>query len=195
MAAGGEQVLASVVIEVINSVAPSGLRERGVRHSARKSNLLEAHLAQVAKQRHRLVEQCSLEDIRQAVVVDVPAVYAHPGDGRAVFCEGNAFFDGGFFERTVVLVQEQVVRKRVVRNEQIRPAVTVEVGRGDCHPLADAPANPRGGGHVCKRSVAIVVEQGIGHAGVRAWVAIVRQAAFLANRLGLRIPLHVIHDE
>ena len=56
VAAGGEQILASIVIEVIDPVAPPGLRQRGMRHPARKGDLLEAHLTQVAKQRHGLVE-------------------------------------------------------------------------------------------------------------------------------------------
>ncbi len=114
VAAGGEQIFASIVIEVVNPVAPPGFRQRGVRNSARKSDLLEARPTQVAKQRHGLVEQCSFEDVREAVVVDVPGVHAHPRDSRAVFCERNAFFDCGLFERAVALVQEQAVRQRVV---------------------------------------------------------------------------------
>jgi len=78
VAASGEQVLAAVVIEVVNPVTPPRLRQRSVSNAASECDLLEAHLTQVAKQRHGLVEQCRLEDIRTAVIVDVASIYAIP---------------------------------------------------------------------------------------------------------------------
>src|SRR5207244_4029985 len=74
VAAGGEEVLVAVVIEVVNSVAPSGFRPRSARHTARECDLLKTHLTQVAKQRHGLVEQCRLEDVWAAVIVDVASI-------------------------------------------------------------------------------------------------------------------------
>src|SRR5437879_5654299 len=44
VAAGGEEVLVAVVIEVVNSVAPSGFRPRSARHTARECDLLKTHL-------------------------------------------------------------------------------------------------------------------------------------------------------
>src|SRR5712692_7965400 len=69
VAADGKEILAAVVIEVVKHVAPPGLRQRGVRHAAREGDFLEAHLTQIAKQRHGLIEQCRLEDVREAIVV------------------------------------------------------------------------------------------------------------------------------
>ncbi len=39
------------------------------------------------------------------------------------------------------------------------------------------------------------MEQRVGHAGVSARIAEVRQAALFANRFGLRIPLDIIHHQ
>src|SRR5882672_6591263 len=50
VAADGEEVFATVIVEVVNSVAPPGLGQGSVRQTACEGDLLETRLPQVAKQ-------------------------------------------------------------------------------------------------------------------------------------------------
>ncbi len=62
-----------------------------------------------------------------AGAVVVGGVHPHTGAGHAVFAEGDSRRDALFLERAVVLVQIQLVRLRVVGQQNVGPAVIVVV--------------------------------------------------------------------
>ncbi len=171
VAAGHEQVLAPVVVEVDDRVAPAGARERERRDARAGRQLDEAVLALVLEHRHRLVRQRRVEDVGLAVVVEVARIGAHARERPARLRVGDARREAHLLEGAVAAVPEEVVGLGVVRHEHVGVAVLVEVGDSQPHALADQRADPRGLGDVREGAVALVAVE-----RVRQPLVVVRMA-------------------
>ena len=71
----------------------------------------------------------TLEKIQMAVEVEVADAHSHAGLFDAVFAQGRAAFQAFLAERSVAIVHQQKAGARIASNENIRPAVIIEVGR------------------------------------------------------------------
>ena len=101
-----------------------------------------------------------------AVVVVVADGHAHVGLRPPVGVERRARGVADVGEPAAAEVAVDVVRPRVVGDEQIEPAVVVHVEPGDAEAEARLALGHAGGlGDVGERAVAVVVEQVIGRAG------------------------------
>ena len=131
----------------------------------------------------RVVREVRDVDVVAAVVVVIADRHAHVGLLAARLVEGGPRRVADVLERTVALVAIEVVRRGVVGDEQVEPAVVVEVE--ERHPEA---VEAGGVGHagpradVGERAVAVVVEEMVGGALEPAGPAHHGLAAVLAVR-------------
>src|SRR6266849_10847885 len=101
----------------------------------------------------------TLEKIQMAVEVEVADAHSHAGLFDAVVAQGRAAFQAFFAEGSVAIVHQQKTGARIASDENIRPAVIVEIGRNRGQAVAsfDLP-DARGFGHVGKSTVAVVAK-------------------------------------
>src|SRR5262249_22848880 len=67
------------------------------------------------------------KNVQPAITINVGGVSSHTRFGLAVFADGDAGLEGHFAEAAVVIVAEKEIRVRVVGDEDVLPAVVVEV--------------------------------------------------------------------
>ena len=172
--------------------------EAKLEQSELRGAILEQPVADVQVQRVAFVVQIRDEQILVAVAIDVCRVDAHaplrlprPIHGHA--CQQRIVFE----DAGATLVDPQLVRVAVVGDVQIGPAVAVEVGRQDAESSRRTSAPmPGARGDVGEGSVAIVVQQPVGHRVVDDGIAVVaRGAGGKAPALHVRPEVDVVGDE
>ena len=119
-------------------------------------DVLEASL-DVAEERIFLRSEIVDEDIRPAVIVVIGKVDAHSGERSAVVVVGEAKAHRFFRERAVPPVAKQLLWKRIVGYRNIRPAIAIEILKGNTQALSRRGAQARSRGDVCECPVAVVV--------------------------------------
>jgi hypothetical protein len=135
------------------------------------------------------------EHVGPAVAVEIARVDAHPGDGLAAVGQRHPALEGRLGEGAVAVVHEQERGHGVVRDEHVAPAVAVEVGDTDAHPLADVGADAGGGRDVAEGAVAVVVEERVRQALVVLGPAVVGRRRVAAAGIGGAVPDDVVGDE
>ena len=118
-------------------------------------------------QADHLVVEVRDRESRRAGVVEVAGVDAHAGARFAFRAERQPRFDGDVLERAVAQVAIELVRLRVVGDEQIRPAVDVVVDHRHAERLRARVEDAARRGDVFEGAVAAVVEQPARVAAVR----------------------------
>ncbi len=128
MPVGDEEVEQTVVVEVAESRAPPEITER-TRHHAR----LVAHVGEesgraVLVERVVVAGEVGDEYVEAPVTVVVGGVRSHARLRLAVAAQRQPRRESGLRERPVPVVPEEQIWHGVVRDEDIRPAVAIEVG-------------------------------------------------------------------
>ena len=87
----------------------------------------EIAFPEVPEQRKGLVIQRHENDIGQAVVVEIAGIHAHSRDELAVFGQRHAGVERTLLELTVALVVKVGIVDFIVGDEDIHPAIQVEI--------------------------------------------------------------------
>ena len=116
----------------------------------------EPHPSLVALEEGALVVEVHHQQVQSAVPVHVLGVGAHGPCRPARGVEGHLGLERDVPEAAVAEVAEEEVRRRVVRLEDVDPAVVVEVGGDDAHALAHEAGDARPGARVLEGAVAAV---------------------------------------
>jgi tetratricopeptide (TPR) repeat protein len=95
---------------------------------------------------------------------------------------------------SVAPVQIEEIGLCVIGDEDVRPAVVIEIGNADAHPLAQRLAETGGLGHVLEPSATEVVVQAVGNSNVGLRMAIDLDASRRASLVGLRGPEGIIRQ-
>ncbi len=90
-----------------------------------------------------LLRQVRDEEVEQPVAVHVPQGHAHPGLGLTHPVVRDAALHRLLLERPVLLVHPEPVGRAVVGDENVRPAVAVEVGADHAQARPRQPAQAR----------------------------------------------------
>ena len=98
--------------------------------------------ALVPEERVRLAVEVHDQQIEIAVVVDVDGVDAHARLRDAVLVERAAHRERRLAKAAAALIQPQVIRRAVVRHEDVDPAVAIEVAGDDAEAVADGGRMP-----------------------------------------------------
>ncbi len=117
-----------------------------------------------------------------AIVAIVRNRHSHGCLLAPIFIERKAGGIARIFEGAVALVDVHVVRRRVIRNQQIRFAIAIDVH--ECSRKAVIRIgirNSRFVAHIGKRTVTVVMEEMVSLALQPAWAAHHRRAAILAE--------------
>ena len=127
VAVGYEDVGPPVVVVVEEEAAEAERDERGASDFGLRGFVDEQAVAFVVVERNHLVGEVADDDAGVPAAVVVGGVGAHSGAGYAVFAEGDAGGDAALFEGSVFLIEVELVRLRVVGDQEVGPAVGVVI--------------------------------------------------------------------
>src|SRR5262249_31980245 len=135
-------------------------------------------------------------NIRPAVAINVGGVSSHARFGLAVFADGDAGLESHFAEATVVIVAEKEIRVSVVGDEDVLPAVVVEVECNYAQTAAGVRPDPGRFSNILEGAVAVVmVKRRLLPAKlIRVAVSPVPRLLVAAPDVIIRRPSHVICD-
>ena len=111
------------------------------------------------------------EDVGIAVGVRIADGKSHAAFGLAVHVERDAGEQRVVYECAVALIDPKLVGHPVVRDVEVQPAVTVEVGACNTEPGSVGSRDPRRLTDIGKVAVSVISEQPIGH-----WTKLQRSA-------------------
>ena len=143
VAVGRDQVEPAVVVGVEEADPEAEDIATGRRQADGGRLVAEEALAEVAEEGGRLVVEVGDRQVEPAVAVEIAASDPHP---RLVGARGvarDARGLPGLLEPESAQVAEQVIGSHVVGDEQVDPAVVVEVGGDDAQPAPVAIDDPR----------------------------------------------------
>jgi hypothetical protein len=194
--ASDEEVFPSVVVEVVDSVAPAGHAVGELTEAAGVVGVDEDAAALVDVERKALVLDGVVPDVGQSVVVDVAEVGAHAGEGVAIGRVSNAGRNGDLFEFLSADIVEEKVGHGVVGDKGIEKAIAIEVSEGDAHALAEEGVDAGLMRDVGEGSVAVVAIEGVMQRQVEVGMAVGAQALF-ESAVGILVdfPMAVVDDE
>ena len=200
VAVGDEDVEPAVVVHVEEADAPAEVA--GVDAEAGEVGVVvEVAAAEVQIEGVGVAGEVGLDDVEEAVAVEVSDGNAHAGLGLAVGRVGDAGLDGDVFEGAVLLVLVEGGGGGVVGDVDVGPAIVVEVGDADAEAIgADGVEDARFFGDVGEGAVAIVVVEDVFTTLQAGWAAgdlnaFVGAAGGFGVGRGLDVEVDVVGDE
>src|SRR2546423_5021125 len=82
-------------------------------------------------------------DAESVVVAETGGINAHGAAGQAVGIVGDAGASADFFESSVVFIMKKEILDRIVRHDQIDPAIVIHIHGGDGERLGHGQAGSR----------------------------------------------------
>src|SRR6266404_4958947 len=158
MAVGNEQIDPAVVVVIEKLGSPADIRKADRRHSGIVGNVRERIAANVAVKHIVFIVEVSDEYVEPSVVIIVTQRDAHTALLGAVSVNRHARFEPDLLKRAVPVVMVEIVRRRVVGDVNIYPAIAIKVTGENVQPVVTyrivAASLLR---QVRKRSVAVLV--------------------------------------
>ena len=115
----------------------------------------------ITKERIRLISEIHHEQIGIAIIIDIRHSDAHACLGLTIAIHGTAQQHRLIVEDAVALVDPELVVDAVVGDEDIDPAVAVEVSACDTQAVAVGAIEPSLDGDIGEGPVAVVVVEGV----------------------------------
>src|SRR5205807_421637 len=98
-------------------------------------------------------------------------------------------------ERAVASIAEQIVRGQVVRHQDVRISVSIDVPYGDTQGLSAGIEEACFARHILKAAAAKIVVEPAGVRGIDEWTAVDARFALHADLLAVGLPAHVVADK
>src|SRR5262245_8657024 len=117
------------------------------------------------------------EQVFVAVLVEIAGVDAHAAFGLTVSAKRRASEQRSIRERAAVPVHPQLIRRAIIGDVNVDPAVAIEVRGHDAERRPKLMTHARSLGHISKRPVAIVVKEVVRLRGVDTGWTVVEHAA------------------
>src|SRR5450755_2178392 len=185
----------------INPAAPAGVTRF---HSdfRQPRDVFEVALPIPSIAARRIARKMRLENIKVPVKVVITYPDTHSSLLHSVIAEGDTAHDAFFAESAVVIVHEKQARSGITSDENVRPTIFVEVCCNYGHSIAFAGSgNARLLGHICERSIPVVVVKDVLAGRQPAGATVHRDALPVAggvlagHRSVLQIEADVVRDE
>ena len=128
MAVADEDVEQAIIVEV-EDLGAEAQREKPGGKTGFGCEIFEDQPAPVAKQRIVLARKCGQENVGEAIAVIVGNFRAHSGQRLAVHIEAHARAVSDIHETTVTPIVVQEIADAIVGDENVRPAVPVDIAR------------------------------------------------------------------
>ena len=192
-----QQIAPAIIIKIEKSRPKRTVQNIGLSHSGRDREIRESSVAVIAVQPVQLEIQVADKQVQQPVVHHVRRIRAHSRFGAPVFAETNIRFARRIAKGPVTIVQVQKIPLRIVGDENIRPAIAIQIGQHHCQALPVGIGQPCFFRYIRECAVAIVVVQLRCAALEFIRMAIIAMPGwFLAACLGMIfVVLHVISDQ
>src|SRR5262249_26784806 len=122
-----QQIEIAVVVVIDETDSPPDVRFGESRKLRSDRRFAERELAGIQVQRVVLRIEVRDYDVRTSVAVRVTGVNSHAGAGDAIGVESHFGDECGIAKRAVLLIEQKKVGGRVASDEQIHPAVAVQI--------------------------------------------------------------------
>src|SRR5258708_4514099 len=165
VAVGDCEIETAVEVGVEEDAAEAEGVARGGAEACLHGDIVEGFSIGAIEAEHFVVE-IGYDDAGFAGVVEIGAIDAHAGAGFAFIAEGEAHFDGDILEFAVAEIAIKLVGLGVVGDEEIRPAVLIEIEHGDAEGFGAGVEDAAGGGDVFEGAVTAIVEEPAGVAAI-----------------------------
>src|ERR1700732_3211619 len=126
-------------------------------HLASSSEVLKLSFY-VAEQHVSLIKQIADKNIGPAVIIVVLEVDSHPRECLSILVKGCADRKAHFFERPISTVMEDLLRRRVVGDDNIRPPIQIKIVDRYTQTFPRRKNQTGLGCHIGESAIAIVVE-------------------------------------
>ena len=196
MSVHGHQIEPSIQIQIAERAPESQAVARRLPDPRFHRHIrIRAALA-TAIERHHFVVEVRDRDSRRAGVVVIRNIDAHSGPRLPVFAERDSSAHRDIFERAVAQVAIQLIGLRIVRDQNIRPAVPIVIEQRHTQRFRGGIENAALRRDIFKRSVAAIAKQPAGGAVICLRRAVrLALAVDTAINIVLRRPLHIVAYE
>ena len=195
MTVGDENILPAVVVVIEKETAETQRDQCGPANFRLRRFVNEQSVALVVIERDHLVGKVADHDAGVTAAIVVGRVHAHARPRNAVLAETDTCGNTTLLERSIFLVEVELVGLRIVRDHEVGPAVAVVVENRDAQTLRSGIAQPGLLGCVFKPAASQVVPQTQRRAFVRLGRAVrLVRAVERAIEIALLAPLHVVRD-
>ena len=159
MAVGNKNVQESIVVEIEKTGTPAKERYHGISETNAKGNVREIAIAVIAIEWLVVVRECGDEEIDSAIAIVVADGDPHRCLSAPLFAERNPRTVASILECPVMMIPVQVVCRRIVGNNEIYPAIVVNVNKDGSKTVATPRIRDAGlDTDVLKSAVTIVVK-------------------------------------
>src|SRR5260370_3575052 len=160
VAVGDEDVEKAIVVKVEKAGAPGKKRNCGVTEAGAEGDVCEIGAAVVAIKRFVVVGKGGDEKVELAVAIVIAEGNAHGGLGAAFFVDSETTLIAHIFKRAVATGAIEVVGCGIVGDDELEPAVVVQVGENRSESEAAFAVGHTGfASALGQRAVAIVVDE------------------------------------
>src|ERR1035437_8768628 len=192
----GHEVEAPIRVDIEKRGAETEAGRGSLADASGLRRVLVSAIAAGAVKGHHFVIEVGDGDALGAGVVEVGGVHAHAGARFAVVAEGHAGAHRDVFESAVAQVAIELVGLRVVGDEEVWPAIAVEIQQGYAQRFRRAVEDAALGRDIFERAVAAVAEEPAGLAVIGFGRAIrLALAIHAAENVVRRGPLDVVADQ
>ena len=191
-----EEILPAIVVKVGKLRPPAGVLQTRRAHSTGLRNIVKPAFA-IVEHRIALASQSIHKDVWQPIVIVVGKVRAHAGKAAPIAIVRRAQSHCHFLKRAIVLVSEQLLWNRIVGDEDVRPAIAIEVLHGDSQALARVPPDAACLGNIPKTAIAFVVIDKMSDRLELIGMAIVaaQRLALAAEDVHRKVPYGIARDD
>ena len=152
-----EEIAPAVVVEIEEAGAETAVENVGLAEAGSDGAVSERAVAVVGVEAIEFEIEMADVEIHAAVVAEIGGVGAHAGFGAAIFAEAGARGVADVSECAVAVIEIEKISLRIVGDENVWPAVVIEIGEDDGEAFAVFVDEAGFGGDVGERAVAIIV--------------------------------------
>ena len=179
-----------------NDSHPPSRRAAGQRaQSCRGGDILKLTIPQILIEGKTFAEHRSFKDVRPSIVVDIPEIRAHAGDGVAECVVRNPGEHCDIGESPIPVVVKKIVFEGIVGDEDVGKPIVVVVGKRQTHAFANILGNVGLFGDVSKSAVAVVAVEDVRHSQEIDRRAVGRKSLLNAESCRADSVIEVVHDK
>ena len=191
-----EEVLPSVIVEVVSAFAPPRHAVGELAEAAGVVRVYEDAAALVDVEREAFVFDGVVPDVGQSIVIDVAEVGAHARESIAIRRVSDARGDGDLFELLSANIAEEKVGHGVVGDKGIEKSIAVEISKRDTHALAKEGIYAGFMRDISECAITVVAIESVVERLIEIGMTVGAQAFFeRAIRVLVDLPMAVVNDK
>src|SRR5260221_3322835 len=166
VAVGDDEVQAAIEIEVGKAATEAQRGFGRITNASRDRDVVKLPGGWGTIKADHFVIEIGDGDSGTAGIFEVGDIDSHSSAGLSVRAESKTGFDRSVFELSVAEIAIELVGLSVIGNEEIGPAVLIEVKHGNAERFGTGVKDSAGGGDVFEGAVAAIVKEPAGFAAI-----------------------------